>query len=56
MNELKPCPICGRQPCDWIWNNGYMIECHQADHRVMCEAKCKEDAIKAWNRREGDPE
>lgn len=50
-NILKSCPICGSEPRKWVFNNGAIIECHCIDHRVSCEAKTLEDAIKAWNRR-----
>ena len=50
--KLKPCPICGREPTYWHWNNGFMIECHQEDHRIQCESKISMDyAAEAWNRR-----
>lgn len=52
--KLKPCPFCGREPTYWHWNYGFMIECHQNDHRIQCEAKTQEEAIEAWNKREGE--
>jgi hypothetical protein len=56
MNELKPCPFCGKQPTYWKWNYGAMVECHQEDHRVQCEAKTMDEAVGAWNQRAGDAE
>lgn len=61
MNELMPCPFCGRTDnlhferyqCDGLWW-GY-IECTEC----VCSGpvgKLKKDAIDAWNRRVNDHE
>ena len=53
MNELKPCPFCGKTP---VIYRGTFSE----KYRVRCEKGCgvetapfglKERAIEAWNRR-----
>ena len=49
--ELKRCPVCGNLPRYWEWNYGAIVECWCADHRVQCEGKTLEEAIKAWERR-----
>lgn len=49
--ELKRCPFCGSLPTYWEWNYGAIVECWCADHRVQCEGKTLEEAIKAWERR-----
>ena len=71
MDNLKPCPFCGRK----IWLNPYKIDhriddivifqwsifCDASYHRGGCGAMCgyhdtKEEAIEAWNRRAGEDE
>lgn len=55
-NAIKPCPFCGNGEVRAIEGRGYN------NHIVMCDecgcrtAACdsKEDAIEAWNRRQGD--
>ena len=49
--ELKRCPICGSLPRYWEWNYGAIVECWCQDHRIQCEGKTLEEAIKAWERR-----
>lgn len=55
MDELKPCPFCGRQPkikyATWV---GYSILCVNEDCGVMvttASVPTMELAIMAWNRR-----
>lgn len=52
-DKLKPCPFCGSKPRFWQWNYGAIVECWCIDHRIQCEAKTLEEAVKAWNRRIG---
>ena len=52
-DKLKPCPFCGSKPRFWRWNYGAIVECWCIDHRIQCEAKTLEEAVKAWNRRIG---
>ncbi len=57
MNKLKPCPFCG--------GINITIEGHTGQFWVLCECgaegptpstlwKTEKEAIKAWNRREGE--
>lgn len=62
MSKLKPCPFCGSKAelKDLIYraNCGYAVCCTNIDCRVstiytLYSWHSKEDAIKAWNTREG---
>lgn len=60
MNELKPCPFCGRNTthvdryqCDDEW--WAYVECIEC-MAIGPIAKLKQQAIDAWNRREGEKE
>ena len=67
--ELKPCPFCGRvdkliideihHRLDDIVIRQYRICCSAAGDNTGCGASCgyqmtEEEAIKAWNRRDGN--
>jgi Lar family restriction alleviation protein len=63
MSELKPCPFCGgnatraddtrsREPGVWI--GCFSDDCDVAPS-VTAWAPSVEDAVKAWNRRAGEP-
>jgi hypothetical protein len=49
----KGCPICGRSPIVWKYNNGVTAECYQGKegHRVQAEGRTEEEAMIEWNRR-----
>ena len=55
-NEIKPCPICGKQPHEWPegWEGEfqyYAIECNEKSHFTGTHQETREQAIEAWNRR-----
>ena len=59
MNELKPCPFCGNKA--EIINTGNHFP--RVFYRIVCYSFCtmqgklydtKEEAVEAWNRREGE--
>ena len=58
MSELKPCPFCGEMPIIHGEESGdYYIECINVGCACLptsCFYETKEQAIEAWNRREGE--
>lgn len=59
MNELKPCPVCGRKPIIERWSSGrlmYMVKCNNPDCQVPLEgypSGHKLNEVKEiWNRRQ----
>ncbi len=58
-DELKPCPFCGSKNVVLEKkNSGYQVRCHYCGARgkytVAGLAGSRIEAIKAWNRREGE--
>ena len=66
MNELKPCPFCGRKPSKvrehYVSGTAliyYSVECKAKLTKCFVKpqtiyCKTKEEAIEAWNRRADD--
>jgi Lar family restriction alleviation protein len=61
-NKLKPCPFCGSKNIDLLddqdmvyYGYAYYAKCRQCKAQSRSEQK-KEDAIAAWNEREGGKE
>ena len=53
QNEQKPCPFCGGK-VRILYNSEserYEVECKKCYCTVMQYSECKDEAIKAWNRR-----
>ena len=58
MEELKPCPLCGRKPIIEHWSSGatmYMVKCNNPDCRVPVTSyptgRNLDEVIAEWNRR-----
>lgn len=59
---LKPCPFCGAAASAWAWNGGARVDCSKwvSDaysvnvHYVGIGAKTMEEAVRLWNRRDGE--
>lgn len=58
MNELKPCPFCGKKPIIETWpscGRMYMVKCNNPDCPVPLDgypSGHNPDVVKkAWNRR-----
>ena len=58
MNELKPCPFCGRKPELRHDDDGFSyIVCANDNCYVRTDGHLNDNAaIKAWNRRVGENE
>ena len=58
MKELKPCPFCGGEAEiemdeNWYWN--YYVFCQEC--KITTDYyETADEAIEAWNRREGEQE
>lgn len=54
--ELKPCPFCGGQDIECIWDDGYEVGCKQCSTYVApflgAEADNKSLVIEFWNTRD----
>lgn len=54
MDELKPCPFCGSKNVIMKRYHGlFGVECDSCYRPSWGYWKTKEQAIKAWNRRQG---
>ena len=57
--ELKPCPFCGGKAYIAIYDYAVIAVCDQccaqtAEVRISPHYAAKDEAIKQWNRREGN--
>ena len=55
LEELKPCPFCGKKAFLWPHHNGAKVSCENdcvsMPNRFDTAFASKEEAIKSWNRR-----
>jgi len=60
ITELNPCPFCGKEVYfDWVDDEDMVIRCWGAGcilPTVDLGAMSREQAIKAWNTRNGESE
>ena len=53
--ELKRCPFCGGEARVNLFLGNYCITCDNCPGSIFpCKGMTKEEAIEAWNRREGE--
>ncbi len=56
MEDIKPCPICGKLPNKTIYSHSVWYVCQEMgdyilNHRLQAAGKTEEEATDAWNRR-----